>query len=551
MTRSWKRRTASRSRTVGVSRLRLAMGLATVFGLAACQDMPTQVTPEEVEISEHSDKCEGDFHFGDNCVSADGEEGSHVRLLHVNWVQVGPTEAEFTYVFGSRRSFYSGINVGTTRQFATVRFGDGRTLRPTFQVTFVDADGDWFEARATFRHTYAGAGPYTVFSTDCCRLSRSRGAWFHPNNPDGNTRIETLVNFVSAGSPATSIQPLVPCPRDAECRFNVAATAPGGQSIRWRLATAAEAGNPMNHPPGATIDANTGIYTWNTTGATLSTNPAQRTVYSTAVAMETLGDGGTVASKSVVDFLIEITDEATNASPVWVRPPTPEDGAEFAVQPGTTLMLDVRARDPDTDDEVTLGALGVPANATFTGGAGNPVVGTFTFTPIDAQLGQSYVVNFLATDTRGASAPSRSVIIRVVDTPPEIPVLIDIEQPESQAGTIDLSIKHLGMSQLAIVTVFGSAALDVRDIDIASLTLGHGTGAGAPPNRWGNGAIMYEWADANGDGARDLRVAFCLCDLGLPETTPIEVEMVLRGTLNGGAAFRGSLEMNIVGTPIP
>lgn len=387
------------------------------LALASCADSPVELLQPDAALEHSSDgSCDGDFHFGDNCTDPDGNPGTHLRLAHVNWVATeNANEAEFTYTFGARRSFYGSLNVGDQRQFARVHMGNGFGLTPNFTVTFIDAASDWFEARATFRYQYAGPGPYTVYSEDCCRLSLSRGVWYHPNNPDHSTRIQGVVDFASAGSPATSIQPLVPCAPDAQCDFRVAATAPAGQAIQWRLATPFEMGSSASsHPSGASIDAETGLYSWNTTGATVSPDATDRTVYSTQVVMETVTGTGEVTSASAIDFLIEITG-AGNAPPQWVRGPTPVDGATYDVLLGSSLSLDVEAMDSDVDDVVTLGALGVPANASFGGGSGNPVSSGLTFTPSAAQLGQNYVVNFVATDDRGASAPSLSIVLNVVE----------------------------------------------------------------------------------------------------------------------------------------
>jgi hypothetical protein len=134
-----------------------------------------------------------------------------------------------------------------------------------------------------------------------------------------------------------------------------------------------------------------------------------------------------------------------------------------------------------------------------------------------------------------------------IDLPPE--ARIDVEQPGSPPRTIDHAIKRQGLSQLAIVTLFATPTLNPDDVDIAALRLGDGIDPDAAPNRWETGAIMFEWRDVDGDGRRDLRVAFCLCDVPLPTATPTPYTLVLRGRLNDGRLFRGTREVTVIGRP--
>lgn len=389
--------------------LRRTLGaIALLVVAAACSDEPIapDYTPELI-IAEQGDPND-DFHF----IEGTGE-GSHGRLGHLSWTRTAPRRAEFTYVLAFRRSFFSPTPViGQVRCFASVTFGDGASVCPAFTVTFVDAANDWFEARATFTHTYPHDGPFLVQSTGCCRVGRSIAPWYHVNNPDKEYRYQALVNFSSAGSAASGLPALVACPRNGLCQFNVAAAAPGGQTIRWRLANTAEWGSGNVHPAGASVDPNTGLFAWNTVGAAV--NLSRRTVYSTAVVMETL-QAGVVVSRTAVDFLIELTDVEVNKPPAFAAP-TPADGTAFTVTSGSSVSIDVRAVDPDTDDDVTITAVGVPAGATFSSSTGNPADAQLNFT---AGSAGNFVVNFVATDDRGLSSSPRSISLVVpANSPP-------------------------------------------------------------------------------------------------------------------------------------
>jgi hypothetical protein len=82
---------------------------------------------------------------------------------------------------------------------------------------------------------------------------------------------------------------------------------------------------------------------------------------------------------------------------------------------GTSLKFVVYARDPQVPTE--------PVNLTTTGLAPNmafdPASGVFSFTPSQSQLGQTFVVNFVATDPSNPSASShQSVAISVANSSP-------------------------------------------------------------------------------------------------------------------------------------
>jgi hypothetical protein len=410
-----------------MKRLLLLIALASV---AACRDQAL-VDPSNYQPGGRSTASSSgdDLHLGDGT-----DTNSHFRLGHISWKPAGTNTAEFTYVIALRRSFYSPLpNVGDQRTLARINFGDGSDALPTFKVTFVDAANDWFEARATFTHTYPGSGPYTAFSSSCCRLSPYTAShaypWDHVNNPDKNARFETVVSFASAGSAVSGLPALVTCPIEGDCRFTVAATAPGGQTLRWRLATPAEmGGSTLTQPSSSTggaaaIDQNTGVYTWNTRGAAANRSrdrdndgdlDTYQAVYSTQVVIETLS-GDQVTSKSVIDFLIHLT----NANPpTFTSPPSPTDGSAYTLSIGQSLSFTIEASDPDPGDVITLGALGLPSGASLpAASAANPVSSTFSWTPQPGQAG-AYVINFLATDQGGLQSRPLSISVNVPNRPP-------------------------------------------------------------------------------------------------------------------------------------
>ena len=238
---------------------------------------------------------------------------THFRFGHIVWTKMSGNTVRFKFTVGFRRSFRfpcRDANLGDVCSFGAsggLQFGDGTSVIPDFTIIGVDAANDWLLARAFIEHTYPHSGPFTAFNATCCRISPPR----HINNPDGSWRVEAIVNLSEGnkGNPESLLPPIVDCPQDAVCQFAVPALDPDGQPVRWRLSQPVEWAvsdqpGPPHAPNSASIDPNTGIYTWGTTGATL--NSAGETLYSTQVTMEDLDSTGTALSKSAIDFSIRL-----------------------------------------------------------------------------------------------------------------------------------------------------------------------------------------------------------------------------------------------------
>ena len=343
---------------------------------------------------------------------------SHYRANQLTWIQHSGNEVEFDYTGSWRCTFFyfpcSSASVGDTFNPGFLDLGDGTSVAIQAEVTSVDVTNDVISGDFHLDHTYATAGPFTVSEDNCCRLSGPQ----HINNPDGSVRLESIVNLnETSASPVSSIAPIVDCALNAVCSFSVPAIDPDGQALRWRFATAAESGvvyqpGPPQATNAAAINPTTGVYTWNTAGASLSATGS--TFYSTQVVVENLNSAGTVISKTPVDFFIRLGSNSTNQQPVFVTP-TPADGSTISVNLGDPVSFDVKATDPDASDTVTLGMLGKPAAATYTTVSGNPATGTFTWTP--TALGQT-ILTITAQDPQGLGATPRSIIINVTNTPP-------------------------------------------------------------------------------------------------------------------------------------
>lgn len=398
-------------------------------------------------------------------------EATHFRSGHgsFTWESVGNRDIEFQIQSSFRRDGYAtcyqtapGTGITSTPCSGAdgnpapgdiiletigdtyFSFGDGSST-PTlyYQVNSVDITRNWVfgyaldpaaftagEVSTRVRHTYAADGPIVAFMDTCCRLSG--GPQGHVNNPDGFYRIEALINVGSSNrSPVSVMPPIIECEVGEVCQFPVLANDPDGDTLAWRLATSQEAsGSGGFFQPGegqtdvavASVNESTGLYTWDTDGAQLSTgdNP---TYYSTQVVIEDLDGNGEVKSKVAVDFFIQLREALSDPPEFDDEPTVPGQPVEKVVAPGEQISFVVRVCASDPDDEITLNVINLPSGATMTpplphtevgcvtstftwtapGGVGGATVGTAGLSTAGADESIHDVV-FQATDQHGSSA---------------------------------------------------------------------------------------------------------------------------------------------------
>jgi lysophospholipase L1-like esterase len=323
--------------------------------------------------------------------------------------------------------------VGVTRFFT----GDGRVVGSPrgnllYLVTSVDRENDWLfglaldpgalpEISTTISHTYAQAGEWTAFIDTCCRIFATSAPNAHINNPSASYRIETRVNTASeAPSPVTVMPPIVQCPIEGECVFTVPASDPAGDGLAFRFSTPGESGiqnqpGPPHAPHAATIDPDTGLFEWNTEGATVASG-GLNTLYSTQVTIEDRRSDGSLRSKVALDFFIQLV-EHVGEGPVFDQSQAPPG----AVQCGTTVPAVVGQEVRFTawgfhpaGDEVTLNVVGLPRGATLDPSLPHSVAGlvtsAFSWTPEAADQGFN-AVTFIASDAAGQGAQCPVMIL--------------------------------------------------------------------------------------------------------------------------------------------
>ena len=362
---------------------------------------------------------------------------SHYRANQLTWHAGGAAnQVEFHLTGSWRCSFYIDPCTYAPGDVVTSQYidpGDGGFVEVEMTAVAVDPANDVVTAEGHAVHTYAAPGAYVASSSDCCRLSSYDG---HMNNGDGEIRYETLVDLSkTSASPVGLVPPIVDCPVESTCTFSVPASDPDSQPMKWRLATAEEAAGDFGtftQPTGATVDANSGLYTWDTRGAALAESGS--TFYSTQVMIENVV-GGVMVSRAAVDFFIRLGSNSTNAQPVFTSP-TPANGAVLNAVLGAPFSFTVAASDPDATDVVTPSAIGLPTGATFTPTPGNPAGGTFAWTP---NVVGDHNVTLLAADDKGLGAVPRTVTIRVTSTnpPPVVDAGPDRSGPNRSEVTLD------------------------------------------------------------------------------------------------------------------
>jgi PKD repeat protein len=134
---------------------------------------------------------------------------------------------------------------------------------------------------------------------------------------------------------------------------------------------------------GASFNPSTGVFSWIPTEAQ---GPGTYTVTFTAT------DNGSPSLSDMKQVIITVNE--VNAPPVVSAPAT------ITVTVNSTITLQVSATDNNDipSNSIILNATGLVQGMSFPAVTGNPVSGTFSFTPTQAQKGTTFTVTFIATD---------------------------------------------------------------------------------------------------------------------------------------------------------
>lgn len=316
-------------------------------------------------------------------------QATHFRFRQLTWrydrAATNGNVVELTLRLADRRSYYGALSVGTPfSEYVSTGDGGGESL--TGQVVAVNAVDDWFIAEVRGFHTYALAGPYTVQWESCCTLSSLR------NSPDSSLRTTTVVNTDqgNSASPVSLVSPIVNIPATSGVKtFAIPATDPDGHNVSYRLATQTEA--LVTQPSGLSIDARTGVVSWDTT------NRARGLWMATVVLSDPLG------ASTMNTFLINLGGTASNP-PSWVAP-TPPDHSNLSVEKGSSRSFTVSAVDPDGDRVFITPLTSAPGLSCASTTPASRTDITCTWAPTATG---THLIAFDAQDANGASAGLRT-----------------------------------------------------------------------------------------------------------------------------------------------
>jgi hypothetical protein len=136
---------------------------------------------------------------------------------------------------------------------------------------------------------------------------------------------------------------------------------------------------------------------------------------------------------------------------------------------------------------------------------------------------------------------SNPIAFKIAPPPPGVPPAVSV-QMDIKFGTFpnDLNPDKKGTTP---VTIFGSASLDVRQIDVATLRL-----AGSPVSTKNKGGLDFSYVDQDGDGRFDLVAHFVTPTRQQLGLLPGQVDTiaVLTGSLINGALITSSDSLRIV-----
>ena len=230
-------------------------------------------------------------------VCAAPASASHFRSGNLSWQKSSSVANGVTFqnTQAWRRSSFSGQGTGTDGYPVTgdvvdnsegciVPGDDTGELCPQYLVTFTNVAEDYIVMRAlapnsqtdfSVPYQYPGPGPFTAITSSCCTIEELM------NSAGSGWQVDSLVDFTDSESPRSSVPPIVNLPSGGVQQYRIPATDPGGQTLRFRLSgnpcTTPEEAQSCTEPPGLTIDENSGVVSWDTTGAaTGSGGPASR-----------------------------------------------------------------------------------------------------------------------------------------------------------------------------------------------------------------------------------------------------------------------------------
>jgi hypothetical protein len=395
---------------------------------------------------------------------------SHFRYGNITATRLSETSTTVTY----RLNVTTAWRLGTGDP-NTFTISGGNSGSVTVAMSFVtDPSGGWTNGTGTAIVTLnKTATPTRIEWSSCCKISDL------VNNHDQNWDVFTILNTSAPGStPVSTLPAIINMPVNAAAAtYTIPASDPdAGSTLTYGFPSLSGPLAGQTQPGGLSINPTTGTITFNTIG---------KSVGQKYNAMVTVTDNN--GNLIELDFIIQMVG-ASNP-PVFDYTSTPLNGSTFNVIAGQNLSFPVRATDPDAGSSVNLSVSGLPSYIT-TGNfvpampaTGNPSATTFSWTPAAAQIGNTVVLNFIATDNVGVQSTT-SVTIKVVAEP--APVFISPTPGEGSIRQIVTGALHQD-----VITAQSSLG---SNVSIAFATVPGGSLSPAVPTAGANpGTTTFSW----------------------------------------------------------
>jgi outer membrane protein OmpA-like peptidoglycan-associated protein len=354
---------------------------------------------------------------------------------------------------------------------------------------------------------------YRVSFESCCRIGSL------VNNAGGSWSIQTVI-YLNGGNLAPKVDlPIIMEVPQLESdgttplqswTFNIGASDPNADKVRYRLATEEELGGGGSlNPPGLTINSNTGVLTWIDSGNLPSG------LYSAGLVAEDVDRFGNVKSKSHVDLIFSLVPKATVAFTPSVNI---SETRNMFVEKGSSINFSISGAN------ITVVSLGSAEGALTENSEGD-----FTFTPGATGAGLIpgiYPVAFQIDDGTGTSSDAY-LILNFVVLDPNAPRIANLE---GDTSTYAATVEQLVDDNLdAVVSDADSTTLEggqlkffvtFNDGEYENLSI-QSVGNGLGQIRVSSGQVYYEGEPIgvidlaqNGQG-RPLRIDFTTHDATL------------------------------------
>ncbi len=331
-------------------------------------------------------------------------KASHFRFGLITATRISETSTTATYRLNVSLSW----RLGTAPAAIPFSLSGGNTGSVSVSMTTVtDPTGTYDNSSGTATITLNKTHTLTKIEftgfTKLTTISNNAGSYWD---------VYTFINTGASGSsPVSSLPAIINMPAGVSATtFSVPASDPdAGSTLTYGTPAFTGVLTGETEPSGFSIDATTGLMTFNTMGKT----PGQ--VYN---AMITITDND--SNLIELDFLINMV--TVSAPPQFDYSVTPLNGSVYNILVGQNITFPIQATNPGSGTTVGLSVSGLPSYITTSAfspafpATGNPSLTNFSWTPAAPQLGNTVILNFIATNNFGIQTSS-SVTINVVGQP--------------------------------------------------------------------------------------------------------------------------------------